>query len=51
MIETIYSDFKSFLCIAILFGIAYFCFGIAIRFSEIPEDPKGGNSHDLAKRD
>lgn len=49
MIETIYSDFKSFLCIAILFGIAYFCFGIAIRFSE-PES-KGEDSHDLAKRD
>ncbi len=49
MIETIYSDFKSFLCIAILFGIAYFCFGIAIRFSE--HDYESEDSHDLAKRD
>lgn len=49
MIETIYSDFKSFLCIAILFGIAYFCFGIAIRFSET--ESKSEDPHDLAKRD
>ncbi len=49
MIETIYTDFKSLLCMAILFGVAYFCFGIAIRFGNF--DQPHDDTTDLTKRD
>lgn len=48
MLETIYSDIKTLIVAMFLFGVAYVCFGIAIKY----EDYQWRREHnDLAKRD